>query len=211
MSELPGRFYPNFPRQTITHCQFGASKIKSSLDDGGGSLFEKYDDANASCAVQRLFGSSTSNDLRRIMAPADGAEMTSSRGIPGTVSHNSPRWTSGSVVWSGQFVSVGLPITVKIVSSCAMSLSTGWGKIGRRSISSAKIQPTDHMSAAALYSQLPNNSSGGLYHNVIAWGDNLVFGVPYSLASPKSASFIVPSLRNRQLSGLRSRCKIHRS
>jgi hypothetical protein len=66
------------------------------------------------------------------------------------------------------------------------------------------MQPALHTSAAELYSDAPRRSSGGLYHNVIACGDKRVFGVPYILASPKSANFIVPSLRKRQLSGFKS-------
>jgi hypothetical protein len=66
------------------------------------------------------------------------------------------------------------------------------------------MHPTLHISTAELYSDAPRSSSGGLYHSVIACGDNRVFGVPYILASPKSANFIVPSLRKRQLSGFKS-------
>jgi len=66
------------------------------------------------------------------------------------------------------------------------------------------MQPTLQISAAEEYSEEPRRSSGGLYHNVMACGDRRVFGVPYILARPKSASFIVPSFKKRQLSGFKS-------
>ena len=66
------------------------------------------------------------------------------------------------------------------------------------------MHPTLQISAAEEYSDAPKSNSGGLYHNVMACGDSRVLGVPYILARPKSASFIVPSLRKRQLSGFKS-------
>ena len=58
------------------------------------------------------------------------------------------------------------------------------------------------MSAADEYSYAPKSNSGGLYHSVMAWGDNRVWGVPYMRAKPKSASFMVPSFRYNMLSAV---------
>ena len=89
-------------------------------------------------------------------------------------------------------------VPVNIVSNCEISEFFPC-KNGRLSNNSAKIHPTLQISAAEEYSYDPSNNSGGLYHNVIACGDNRVFGVPYIRARPKSANFIVPSLRKSLL------------
>ena len=145
------------------------------------------------------------------MASLGAAVNISSKGIGGVSSQSNPLAGSGKAVWSGQLVSVGVPKTVKIVSSWDKSLSTLDCKKGRRSKSSANIHPTLHMSAASEYSKAPRRSSGGLYQSVMAWGLMRVFGVPYMRARPKSPNFIVPSFRNKRLSGLRSLWRIQRS
>lgn len=72
---------------------------------------------------------------------------------------------------------MGVPKTVKMVSSCEMSEFFPC-KNGRRNSNSAKIHPTLQISAAEEYSYEPNSNSGGLYHSVMACGDSRVLGVP---------------------------------
>lgn len=63
---------------------------------------------------------------------------------------------------------------------------------------------TPHMSTAAPYSWHPKHSSGGLYQRVTTVGVMCRPGLPYDRASPKSASFILPSPAYSKLLGLRS-------
>jgi len=179
-----------------------------SFGVGGGSLV-KYGWLRHWVAENRLFGSSTRRDRSNEIASFDAAVKISSNGIEGQSSQVRPCEQSGRARWSGQFVSFGVPKTLKIVSNWLISEFPG--KNGLRSSNSAKMQPILHMSAAAEYSEAPSKSSGGLYHSVIASGDSRVLGVPYNLARPKSANFIVPFSRYNMLSGFKSRCSIHRS
>ena len=77
----------------------------------------KYGWLNASDADNRLLGSKTSIDRNREMASDGAAVKISSNGMGGQSSHRSPRVGNGSALWSGQLVSVGVPKTVKMVSS----------------------------------------------------------------------------------------------
>ena len=156
-------------------------------------MLEKYGWSSACRAVNLRFGSRVKRDLSKDIASFGAAVKISSKGIAGTSSHMSPLEHNGRVLWSGQLTSVGVPKTVKIVSSCEISEFFPCKK-GRRKSNSAKIHPTLQMSAAEEYSLAPKSSSGGLYHRVMACGDSRVLGVPYMRARPKSANFIVPSL-----------------
>mmetsp|Transcript_53357 Transcript_53357/g.107062 ORF Transcript_53357/g.107062 Transcript_53357/m.107062 type:complete len:214 (+) Transcript_53357:350-991(+) len=89
------------------------------------------------------------------------------------------------------------------------------GNRGFRSTSSAKMHPADHMSTAQLYFFSPSRSSGGRYHKVITLlvkRSSVLLPVVVvkvgsnDLASPKSASFKVPSALSKRLEHLRSRC-----
>jgi len=64
-----------------------------------------------------MFGSSTRIDLSNEIASFGAAVKISSKGIAGVSSQSKPRLGSGSVIWSGQLVSLGVPKTVNIVSS----------------------------------------------------------------------------------------------
>lgn len=77
--------------------------------------------------------------------------------------------------------------------------------------SSAKMQPTDHMSIAVVYSFAPSNSSGALYHNVTTSCVMLPMGLPYFLANPKSATLISPRLFSSKLLVFKSRWMIQLS
>lgn len=178
-------------------------RINFSFGVGAGS-FVKYGWFKHWEAVNRLFGSKTSMERKSDIQSCGAAiNISSNWWLGGQLSHSNPRVQRGRVLWSGQFVSVGVPNTSNILSSWLISVWFPCRK-GRLRSSSAKIQPTLQISAADEYSEAPSRSSGGLYHKVIACGDSRVFGVPYILARPKSANFIVPSFKKRQLSGFKS-------
>jgi len=128
----------------------GADKTSFEGSVGAGSL-EKYGWLSDWEAENRLLGSSTRIDLSNEMASLGAAEKISSNGIAGAESHVNPLDGRGRVWWSGQLASVGVPKTMKILSSWLMSLFCPCKK-GRRNKSSAKMQPTLHMSAAEEYS-----------------------------------------------------------
>lgn len=71
--------------------------------------------------MKRMFGSKARIDRNKEIASLGAAVKISSNGIAGTSSHKRPRAHKGKALWSGQFVSFGVPKTVKIVSSCEMS------------------------------------------------------------------------------------------
>lgn len=64
--------------------------------------------------------------------------------------------------FTGQSASVGVPNAWKIFFNWSISESPA--TYGVRSMSSAKIQPTAHISTAYVYSWAPNNNSGDRYH-----------------------------------------------
>lgn len=134
---------------------------------------------------------------------------------------------SGSLRYPGQFSSLGFPSMLKILP--IWSISPRPWKRAVFCISSAKMQPTDHMSTAVLYSLAPSSNSGLLdykggasvepekkskrtflvrtyrYHSVTT---NCVIspnGSPNFLANPKSATLICPLLFISRLDVLRSR------
>jgi hypothetical protein len=91
---------------------------------------------------------------------------------------------------TGQSSSVGLPIALHVFFSWSKSDSPA--RNGTRSISSAKMQPTDHMSTVDEYARAPKSSSGGLYHRVMTWQVILPVPSPKSRARPKSAILRTP-------------------
>ena len=97
-----------------------ASNTSFSFGVGGGS-FVKYGWLSDWEAVNRMLGSRAKIDRSKDMASLGAAVNISSKGIAGTSSQSNPRAQSGRALWSGQFVSFGVPNTVKIVSSCEMS------------------------------------------------------------------------------------------
>ncbi len=66
-----------------------------------------------------------------------------------------------SLLRPGMLCSLGQPMTAWIFSS--WSISSLPGKMGLPTSSSAKMQPTLHMSISVLYSSAPRSSSGGLH------------------------------------------------
>ena len=68
-----------------------------------------------------------------------------------------------SLLRPGMLCSLGQPMTAWIFSS--WSISSLPGKMGLPTSSSAKMQPTLHMSISVLYSSAPRSSSGGLHCN----------------------------------------------
>mmetsp|Transcript_1374 Transcript_1374/g.4829 ORF Transcript_1374/g.4829 Transcript_1374/m.4829 type:complete len:242 (+) Transcript_1374:277-1002(+) len=107
----------------------------------------------------------------------------------------------------GHCSSVGVPRASKIRESCSRSLLPG--SQGRLSMSSAKTQPTAHMSTAEEYSWESNRSSGARYHRAKTWVVNfLSLGDPKTLPAPKSASLTWPDGPSRMLFGFTSLCMI---
>jgi len=99
----------------LPYYYLSAVRTKFSFAVGGGSLV-KYGWLRACDAENRIFGSSARIDLSNEIASFGAAVKISSNGMAVVSSHCSPRAHSGRAWWSGQFVSFGVPKTVKIVS-----------------------------------------------------------------------------------------------
>lgn len=84
------------------------------------------------------------------------------------------------------------------------SKSDSPARYGRRSMSSAKMQPAAQLSTASVYDLAPKSSSGERYHLVTTWWVIFASGSENSRARPKSASFKRPSAAMSKLLGFRS-------
>ena len=78
------------------------------------------------------------------------------------------------------------------------------GNTGVLASNSAKMQPTDHMSTAFVYSDAFNMTSGARYHLVTTYSVRVVVVSSYPLARPKSHTFKSQFLFKSKLLGFKS-------
>ena len=82
---------------------------------------------------------------------------------------------------------VGIPNNSVILFHCWITVFPGNKTLFNAN--SAKMQPNDHISIAAVYDSTSSNSSGARYHNVTTCWVILAWGWPNVRAKPKSEIF----------------------
>mmetsp|Transcript_2412 Transcript_2412/g.10236 ORF Transcript_2412/g.10236 Transcript_2412/m.10236 type:complete len:301 (-) Transcript_2412:103-1005(-) len=178
-------------------------KSASREGDAGIGGTKKASCTSASSADIRIAGSMSS--MRSARSSTNGSSQVQSilaMGF-GAESGKHSLSKSGSSRASGHRVSLGVPLPRTTLLNWSMSLQPR--KSGRRSSSSASTQPVLHTSTGGPYFFAPYSSSGARYHLVATVGVMLASSSKM-VTSPKSASFITPSMVSSRLPGLTSRC-----
>lgn len=148
----------------------------------GASL--KYELCRHSSAVARFFGSYMNRKFNRRKPAAESQGNRVFKLLYGWCLRVK-FFNAGKVEYSGQIASDGVPNSLMISSSWAISVVPG--NNGLWPSNSPKIQPTAHMSMAVVWTGEPSRSSGARYHRVTTCGVIGLGGIPKYRAKPKSA------------------------